>query len=178
MKKMEQKWELILKIMESSMKQHQYKYWLEELMLISIDEEKKLIFAGLSDPFRVAYVTSQFGTNLNKAAEMVYGEGYRILTTYDEPVEQKKDRLVVESVCFDGENNLRLMMAKSADISETEIVNWGLADFMHIEYEKNQERNLQEDMDKFQEYMKQLNMMMPKVVSLAKEMKSETKYNI
>lgn len=178
MKNREQKWEQTLKVMESSMKQHQYKYWLEGLKMISIDEENRIIFAGLNDPFRAAYVTSQFGANLNKAAEMIYGEGYRVLTTYDEPDELKKDRLVVESVCFDGDNNLRLMLAKSADISEKEIINWGLADFMHIEYEKNKERNLQEDMNKFQEYLKQLNMIMPKVVGLAKEMKSDTKYSI
>ena len=177
MKNLQQKWEQILKVMESSMKSHQYNYWLSGIQLLSADEEQKIIFAGLNDPFKVAYVAESFGTNLSKAAEMICGQGFRIMLTFDELLESDENSMKVHSVCFDGDDKMRLMLAVNKDIADEELVAWKLGEFAHIEEKTSRDRTLQEDVETLQGHLKKLNMIMPKVIGLAAEMKNTSKYS-
>lgn len=126
----EQRWEQVLQIMEKSMKSHKYQLWISELRLMKVDDELHAVFVSAIDPFKGAYVMKQYGKDLDKAAEIAFGAGYRIYVTYDKQRYNENDSLSVrdnEFAIVEGDNGyshlVRMLLLTNSDVSDDELCN-------------------------------------------------------
>lgn len=130
MENKQNKWEQILKIMETSMKPHKFDLWISDLELIKVDDELQAIFVSARDPFKGAYAMKQYGENLDKAAEIIFGAGYSVYVTYDKRRVQEDDNLSVRSNEFtlvesNGgyKHRVRMLLLTNTDIDDDELDN-------------------------------------------------------
>lgn len=129
MKKMEEKCERILKIMENCVEPHKYGLWFPELRLMKVDEEMQAVFVSTDDPFKGAYIMSTYGEKLDKAAEIVLGTGYKVYVTYDKERRQEDDFLSVRDNEFTIETNgierkhrVRMLFLTNTDVDDDEVI--------------------------------------------------------
>lgn len=130
MKKMEEKCEQILKIMEKCVEPHKYGLWFPELRLMKVDEEMKAVFVSTDDPFKGAYIMSIYGEKLDKAAETVLGTGYKVYVTYDKERRNDDDFLSVRdnefTIVTDGiesKHRIRMLFLTNTDVDDDEVFN-------------------------------------------------------
>lgn len=124
----EQRWEQVLQIMEKSMKSHKYQLWISELRLMKVDDELHAVFVSAMDPFKGAYTMKQYGEELDYAAEIAFGSGYRIYVTYDKQRYNENDSLSVrdnEFVIVEGgegySHRVRMLLLANSDVSDDEL---------------------------------------------------------
>lgn len=130
MKKMEEKCEQILKIMENCVEPHKYGLWFPELQLMKVDEELQAVFVSTDDPFKGAYIMSTYGEKLDKAAEIVLGAGYKVYVTYDKERKQEDDHLSVRDNEFtivtngiERKHRVRMLFLTNTDVDDDEVFN-------------------------------------------------------
>lgn len=130
MKNKEQKWEQVLKVMESSMELAKHELWIAGLQLMKVDEYLQAIFVSARDPFKGAYVMDKFGENLDRAAEIVFGSGYKVYVTYDKKRKVEEDYLSVTDNEFtlvkdgdDYKHHVRMLLLTNTDVTDDDLDN-------------------------------------------------------
>ena len=125
-------WENVGNIMKNTMSGLRFDIWLADLQFEKVDEDEQVVRIGCRDPFRAAYIVRQFGDDLDKAVQLVYGEGFRASIAFDKALETEEDRLKVHTTSYDVEHKVRAMLVVNYDVDDEELIGLKLGEFAEM----------------------------------------------
>lgn len=125
-------WENVGNIMKNTMSELRFDIWLADLQFEKVDEDEQVVRIGCRDPFRAAYIVRQFGDDLDKAVQLVYGEGFRVSIAFDKDLEVKDDRLKAKMTSYNAEHKVRAMLVVNCDVDDEELIDLKLGEFAEV----------------------------------------------